>query len=61
MQKSNPIEHLLKKGVTRKEMSLKTGRSLPEISMVLRGSRKGSLGFRKAFYDTYAVNPWDWD
>lgn len=56
----NPIQVLLDKGITRKEMALKTRLSLPAISMVLTESRGASLKIRKAFYDAYAISPWEW-
>jgi transcriptional regulator with XRE-family HTH domain len=57
----NPVEKLLQAGISRQKISEQTKISEPEISMLLRGKRKASLRHRRAFYQAFGTDPFEWD
>ena len=57
----NPIQKLLDAGIPRHKIISETKLSEPEISMLLNGKRKASLKQRKAFYDAFGIDAWEWD
>lgn len=57
----NPIERLIEAGIPRKKISEQTELSESEISMLLNGRRKASLKQRKAFFDAFGIDAFEWD
>ncbi len=57
----NPIKRLIQAGIPRKKISEQTHLSESEISMLLNNRRKASLNQRKAFFDAFGIDAFEWD
>ena len=61
MSDKNPIQKLFDLGISRKKILEKTQLSQSDISILFHNRRKASLKQRKAFFDAFGIDAFEWD